>query len=205
MGGDMARAPVFDQTYQHYLQLIGGLDLHALSERLGFAMEEDAAVIELLDRFHRVSSREMMDHQGRRAEFDACIILAKYLLHTPPAENPGSGFATFKDFKDAAPLIDYFRANVEGAIARSYGGRIADLENAAGEIGGIPYAADWSYQLKLRFQGLPRIPIYLLFNDREEGFPAQSTLLFERSAGHYLDMESLAVLGTRLAKALIKG
>jgi hypothetical protein len=43
---------------------------------------------------------------------------------------------------------------------------------------------------------------YLLFNDAEEGFPAQCTLLFGQRAQNYLDMESLAILGGTLAHRL---
>ena len=49
-----------------------------------------------------------------------------------------------------------------------------------------------------RFAGLSRVPLYLLFYDAEESFPAQCILLFEDSVRFYLDMESVAMLGAVL-------
>jgi hypothetical protein len=61
-----------------------------------------------------------------------------------------------------------------------------------------------AYQIKFQFSGLPQVPVYLLYNDAEEGFAAQCTLLFEQRAQNYLDMESLAMLGGILAVRLEK-
>lgn len=198
-------APVFDQTYQHYLELIGGIDLATAAARLGFVVQQETALIPIFNRVYHVSRQAITDSEGRRAEFDACVIISKYLLHTAPATPPGTDFATFKDFKDAGPLTVYFKANAEGVVANAFSGRVDALAHACENLGGRSHDADWNYQLKYVFQGLPLLPVYLLFNDSEEGFPAQCTLLFQQSAGHYLDMESLAVLGARLARLLVQG
>ena len=50
----------------------------------------------------------------------------------------------------------------------------------------------------MQFKSLPKIPVLLLFNDSDEEFPAQCTVLFERSAENYLDMECLAMVGMLL-------
>ncbi len=198
----MPRAPVFDQTRQSYLEQIACLDFGALKDRLGIALEHDAAVVPVYGRPYRISPAGVMDPEGRSGGFEACVILSKYLLHASAGPIPTGGFCTFKDFRDAAPLVSYFSINAEGAIARRFAGRRSDLEAACRHAGGTVHASDLAYHLKYRFQGLPKIPVYLLFNDREEGFAAQCTLLFERSAGYYLDMETLAILGVLLAQRL---
>jgi hypothetical protein len=45
----------------------------------------------------------------------------------------------------------------------------------------------------------------LLFNDADEEFPARCTVLFEKRAEHYLDMECLAMVGMRLFEYLKTG
>jgi hypothetical protein len=40
------------------------------------------------------------------------------------------------------------------------------------------------------------VPILVLFNDADEEFPARCSVLFQRRAEHFLDAESLAVLGS---------
>jgi hypothetical protein len=52
------------------------------------------------------------------------------------------------------------------------------------------------------FEALPRVRIYLIFNDADEDFPADCSLLFEKQAASYLDMECLAMIGMVLAQRL---
>jgi hypothetical protein len=61
-----------------------------------------------------------------------------------------------------------------------------------------------SSDLFMRFQALPGVPQYLSFNDQDDDFPADSHLLFQRSAENYLNLKSLFVLGTFLVGSLIK-
>jgi hypothetical protein len=51
---------------------------------------------------------------------------------------------------------------------------------------------------------LPRIPIRLRFNDKDDEFPAQSSILFRQSTESYIDMESLAIGGTYFTGMLTK-
>jgi hypothetical protein len=46
------------------------------------------------------------------------------------------------------------------------------------------------------------VPLLLLFNDEDEDFPAQCSLLFQRRAEKFLDMECLAIIGWLLADSL---
>jgi hypothetical protein len=52
------------------------------------------------------------------------------------------------------------------------------------------------------FKALPRVRIYLIFNDEDEDFPADCSLLFEKQAAQYLDMECLAMIGMVIAERL---
>ncbi len=198
----MPRAPVFDQTYEHYLSQIGEIDLAAVQDRLGFDLEGGRAVIPLLGQSFWVCPEGIWDAKGRQPSLAVCVILAKYLLHCPNRVPAAGELSTFKDFKDAAPLAGYFADTVEGAVARRFAGRLTALKTACRMLGGEPHDANWAYQLKFRFAGLPRVPLYLLFNDAEEGFPAQCILLFKDSVQHYLDMESVAMLGSVLVRSL---
>lgn len=195
----MERAAVFDETYAGYLAQLKKLDLGALQGMLGYAMDKGSALIPLFDQHNCVSADAITDDKGRAVDLSISVVLCKYLLMAPdPPPEPGA-LMTFKDFADAAPLVHFFANNVEGQIARAFSGQAAALEKACQQVGGQPYTAELAYQVKYRFAGLPRVPVILLFNDAEEGFAAQCTLLFEQGTMHYLDMESLAILGGLLA------
>ncbi len=198
----MTRAPVFDQTYHDYLAQIGQIDLASLQDALGFQLKGQQAEIAIFGRPYALSAQKIEGSDGRQPDLAVCVLLCKYLLMCPQGVVKGEALVTFKDFKDAAPLVGYFTNTIEGGLARRFADHGTALENACRMAGGRPYTADLAYAVKFRFTGLPRVPVYLLFNDKEEGFPAQATLLFERSAEEYLDMESLAILAGILVRRL---
>ena len=130
------------------------------------------------------------------------VILCKYLLMCPEIEPTESDWVTYKDFKDAAPFVGGFLNNAEKPIGRMFLGRLSDLRRLCGELSGRPPEVDISCDLALRFDALPKVPVLMLFNDRDEDFPDQCSLLFERRAEKYLDMECLAMTGWMLSEWL---
>jgi hypothetical protein len=88
-------------------------------------------------------------------------------------------------------------------LERTFGSNPADLKRRCGALGGVPAAEDFPYEVTMRLPALPRIPILLLFNGADEEFPARCTMLFERRAEKYLDMECLAITGWALSAYLL--
>ena len=111
-------------------------------------------------------------------------------------------WASYRDFKDSGPLTVYWATDVEGAVAETFAGRVADLEKAADSLGGYTPDEDFAYDVCRRFNALPKFPMLLLFNDADEEFPAKCTVLFQASAEDYLDGECLAMVGAQLAGRL---
>jgi hypothetical protein len=88
-------------------------------------------------------------------------------------------------------------------LERTFGSNPAELKRRCGALGGVPAAEDFPYEVAMRFPALPKIPVLLLFNGAEEEFPARCTMLFERRAEKYLDMECLAITGWALSAYLL--
>lgn len=200
----MTLSPIFEETYEAYLSRIGKIDFPACREVLGIEVQGTQAVIPFYDATYFIDSHGIVDMEGNKPQLSVCVILCKYLLMCPNKVPRNTGLATFKDFKDAAPLIHYFENAVQGEMARHFTGNTSTLEKACLDLGGVPYSEELAYQVKYQFKGLPRIPVYLLFNDAEEGFAAQCTMLFERTTEVYLDMESVSMLGATLTNKLKK-
>jgi hypothetical protein len=196
--------PVFKQTYQHYLRQLEQLELPLISKRLNIEHENGLLHIPFFNRIYRVSGEGILDPSNKKAPFDVCIILFKYLMMCPSQPPSDRTWASYKDFKDAAPLISTFRNRAEGAVASHFSGRLTDLESACRHMQAQVPEIELSYSLTMQFQALPTIPLLLLFNDADEEFPAQSSILFERRVAQYLDMESLAILGLLFAGYLKK-
>jgi hypothetical protein len=197
------KAPIFEETVRNYLAQVAQIDLSEISETLGITIEEGAALISFLGKTYRVSSSGVFDDSGLEPIHAIRIVLCRYLLLAPPAlPRQGEDWVSYKDFRDAAPFVSGFVNNSERAIARNFSGRLGQLRQAAVCLGAVPPALELSYQFTGQIQALPQIPLLLLFNDEDEDFPAQCTLLFQRRAEKFLDMECLAIIGWLLADSL---
>ena len=202
MEAQMNQSAVFETIYQDYLKDVASLDLNGIAGRLGLEVAGNVVRLSLFGRGYNVSAQGIADDQGERPSHAVSVILCKYLLMCPEDEPVGADWVTYKDFRDAAPFATGFANSVEKPIARLFAGCLDELRAASGKLGGFRFDAGVSCDLSIRFDALPRVPVLLLFNDRDEDFPAQCSLLFERCAERYLDMECLAMVGLILAEWL---
>jgi hypothetical protein len=197
------KAPIFEETVRNYLAQVTQIDLAGIAETLAITVEQGEALIPFLGKTYRVSSSGVFDDSGLEPIHAIRIVLCRYLLLAPPAlPRQGEDWVSYKDFRDAAPFVSGFVNNSERTIARNFSGRLEQLRQAAGRLEAFSPALELSYQFTGQIQALPQIPLLLLFNDEDEDFPAQCSLLFQRRAEKFLDMECLAIIGWLLADIL---
>ncbi|MFP4348689.1 MAG: DUF3786 domain-containing protein [Thermodesulfobacteriota bacterium] len=195
-------AAVFDQIYREYLDRVARIDWRPKAELLGIQVGEHGITIPFFGVPYRIDEAGISDLNGNRPIQSVSVSLCQYLLLSPDATPEGDDWVTYKDFKDAAPFAGAFTKNVENAIADRFSGRLPALKAAADRLESRPSNLDLSHDFHRVFIGLPRIPLLLAFNDEDEDFPAQATVLFERRAERYLDMECLAMVGWLLCDRL---
>ncbi|WP_300674427.1 DUF3786 domain-containing protein [Desulfoluna sp.] len=194
------KAPIFEKIRKDYLLQVAGLEApDRIREVLDLTGQDTVYQIPFFNRRYTITSDGCVDETGAEASHAACVVLSKYLLLCPPRVSEDVSLVTYKDFKDAAPYVGGFRSTVESPIARDFDGALDRLEQRSLHLGGRPFDTDVSCQFAYQFQALPKVPVFLLFNDTDDEFPAQATLLFQRNAAAYLDMECLAMVGAILA------
>lgn len=200
----MQQSPVFEQTYQHYISEIRQIDFLARADLLGAKVENGALVFSLYDKTYVVSGDGVAGYDGEKVIPAVRVILCKYVL-TCPAELPEmtDRLMTYREFKDAGPLISYFTTNTNKTIESTFSGKLESLRKRALQLG-AETRPDQSYDLSMLFHALPRIPVILNFNDRDEQFSATCSILYKASAESFLDMECLAMTGTLLTGKLLE-
>ncbi|MGD8242044.1 MAG: DUF3786 domain-containing protein [Desulfobacterales bacterium] len=198
------KAAVFEETYRHYLGRIADLDLTARAARLGAETDGADLLIQLYGSTYRLTHQGVFNPSGAPVNYAVCVVLCCYVLQCPPEVPAVGDWVTYREFKDAGPLVSYFTANTNKIIETTFSGRLDALEKAGRALDGRRYNDGASHDLSLQFAFLPRIPVLLRFNDRDEEFPAQSSVLFRQSAEAYLDMECMAIGGTFLAGHLTR-
>lgn len=199
-----AKSSVFMETYQNYLHQIAKIDMDSRSEKLGGTVEGDQMILSFFGQPYRISGQGIKDPSGKQPAIGISVVICKYLLLCPEIPSLDTEWVSYRDFKDAAPLVGSFVNNTEQAIAQDFSGRLDELAAACEKLGSWNPGLDLSFQLIRKLYPLPKVPVLLLFDDVDEEFPAQCKVLFERRAEHYLDPECLAILGTLLSDFLNK-
>jgi hypothetical protein len=200
----MQQSHIFEETYQLYLEELSHIDIAARADPLGVNSEKDGLKIPLYDREYLVSKGGIADPDGRQVTPAIRVVLCKYVL-TCPAELPALSdrLVTYREFKDAGPLTSYFTTNTNKILETTFAGNVSALRQRSLLLGGEIKTSE-TYDLSVQFHALPRIPVLLNFNDRDELFPATASILYRASAECFLDMECLAITGTLLAGLLIR-
>ncbi len=200
----MQKSAVFEQTYTQYLRQLAAVDYLARADLLGVETEGEALVIPLYDRRYLVSNRGIEGLDGAAVNDAVRVILAKYVL-TCGDRLPvlSHRWVTYREFRDAGPLVSYFTSNTNKNIELHFANKKGQLERCCRKLGGM-IEEHPAYDLSVSFRALPRIPVILNFNDADDMFPAACSILYQESAEHFLDMECLAMTGTLLAGKLLK-
>ncbi|GBC59479.1 hypothetical protein DENIS_0418 [Desulfonema ishimotonii] len=195
---------IFEKYYNDYCNRIAEIDFALIKDKIGVEHDGDQMVIRFFSSDYIISGKGISDASGRRPDYMICVILAKYILLCPDQFHRYTEWVSFKDFKRTSHFtnVNYFSSDTEQVILKHFSGKLDDLADASEKMGGFRPEVDMAYDLSMQFDVLPRISLLLLFNDSDEEFPAQCTVLFQKHAEYYLDPESLAMTSAILAKRL---
>lgn len=199
----MAESDIFDDIYWNYTKQVAEKNLLDIAPDLGVTVEGDTALTPLFGRTYRISGGGVVDGNGNRPSHSVSVVLLKYLLTPSTGVSESTEWVSYKDFPHAAPFAGGFLNNVERPIGGKFSGAVPALQRASEALGGRIVNEQFPGDLVVRFDGLPRIPLLMVFHDGDEEFPPHCSVLFERQAARYLDMECLAILGWILAEWLI--
>jgi len=200
----MKKSTVFEETYHQYLSRISDIEFLPRASILGAEPAEDSLIIPFYATPFRVSTEGVFDQAGKQANFAISVVLFQYVFHCPAGIPTAGDWVTFREFKNSGPLGDYFTSNNNKIIDTTFAGNLGALQSACTRLCGRLFDNEPSWDFSAEFDMLPRIPIRLRFNDTDDEFPAQCSILFRQSAEAYIDMESLAIGATYLTGMLTK-
>jgi hypothetical protein len=120
------------------------------------------------------------------------ILVIRYLL-TAGDEALRNAWAPYRELKDGAQFASYIKANIEDRLAKAFAGKKAALQERLRTIGAVMYRSEARPDVAAALYPFPRLPLLIIFWDKDEEFDASFQFLFDKSAASYLDMEALAV------------
>ncbi len=198
------RDTVFAEKAEALLEQMQQINFENGNAIPGGRVEPGGLVIPFYNEPYRVSSNGVTDPSGRFANPAVSVLLMSYVINHPRQIPPEGDWIGYREFEGSGPLAGHFSENINKIIETSFAGKADLLEAAALSIGGLPFEEGASFDVSMQFWALPRIPILLRFNDRENPFPAQCSLLFRQSAISFLDLKAMGVAGTFLTGKLIQ-
>lgn len=195
---------IFDKYYEEYRTRLTEIDFEAISATLGLRRDNQQLLLPFFNEKYVISPGSITNSVGESPSYIPFVIVARYLMLCPDEIHENSEWVSFKDFKKVSHFtnVNYFASDTEGVIAKHFSGKLDQLAQAGRDLGGVPCQTVLPYDLSMQFMALPRISLLLLFNDSDEDFPAQCTVLFSKHAEWYLDPESLAITSAHLARSL---
>jgi hypothetical protein len=199
-------ANIFETHYENYCRQIAEIDFSSIKETLGIEFRDQRVIIPFLGEDYIISNKGIEDEFGNRPNYMVCVILSKYLLLCPDAPVVNKEWASLKDFRSLSQFTNHnvFTSDTESPIVKRFSGQLDALSDASQKLGGKPCDMGLSYDFAMEFKALPKIEMLLLFNDRDDGFPASCSVLFQRQAEYYLDPESLIMTGGAFIQRLKK-
>jgi hypothetical protein len=193
----------YELVYGKLLKKLAEVDLAEAATSLGGQFIDGDLEITSLGTPFLINHEGIWKKNRKDPNISVRIVLCHYLLQAGQGDLTGE-WVSYRDFKDSAFFISNFQVNTEERIARHFSGKAAGLESAGKHLHGRPYEEFQTGDVCYYFQALPRVPLLLVFYDKDEDFPASCKVLFDRSAPIWLDMECLAVLGWIVADLLIR-
>jgi len=189
--------------YEDLITHIATVDIATSAEHLNLQLNDAGeAEVSFLGVNYLVSNDGLRRSDGQRVSYVTGSALIHYILKASRSR-PFGQFVTFAEL--AGPLFkqgSYSKSALERPIIKCFQGRVPELLSVAAAIGGHQGGDAGLGSISIIFDLLPHILLQLIFYDRDEEFPARTTLLFARNATQLIDFESLAVLVTLFVHSL---
>ncbi|QTA78207.1 Fe-S cluster domain-containing protein, DUF3786 [Desulfonema limicola] len=118
---------------------------------------------------------------------------------------PTGKWKSLQEFPNTISKIKSMRSHVEEPLVNKFAGHVEELAKASKALGGIDMTdKNPSSDLAFYFKVLPRIPVMLMFwdKDMEDSFEAKAKLLFDETIIEHLDIESILFLSERLRQLI---
>ncbi|MGN0335085.1 MAG: DUF3786 domain-containing protein [Lachnospiraceae bacterium] len=102
-------------------------------------------------------------------------------------------WVSFASLKSAGVFGPAFQTGIHEVLARTFAGHTSELSAALEAMGGHKLSVgDVGYEIS----AFHEIPMRIIFWDKDEEFPAQANLLFDRSASQYIHVESIVTIAS---------
>ena len=127
------------------------------------------------------------------------LIILHYLIHAEGIAVKEQ-WVSYRDLPGARYHEPAFIAEREGPLSRGLEGRLDALREWARDHA---RSLDLPGDVAVAWDVLPRVPLLIMFHEKDEEFPASARVLFDITAPNYLPTEDLSVLAELAVSRLL--
>lgn len=176
-----------------------------IAARSGFASENGATLrVPFLDRTYLVDYPDFAFRAADGADPPAPAlpeqVLILHYMSGGGAPPPGGEWVAYREIPGATFYFGAFVKRALDPLKKAFGSQPGAMAAAAAKLGGTPQGqGDASF----RFQPLPRVPMQVIVWQGDAEFPAEASILFDRSIEGFLSPEDVAWLAGMVVYRLI--
>lgn len=140
------------------------------------------------------------DTQKELSIFDQTLMA--YYFVTCDGFTPSGNWISFSELPDGR-FYDYTFQGYSGhQVAEAFGNELDLFSKAAIKLGGEEWTS-WG-DAHYRFQALPYVPLLVVYQLGDDEFPPSCKILYDAAVRHHLPTDVCALIGSSLARQLIK-
>jgi len=178
-------------------------NLAELALRGGLSIGETGLDIALFGRVYAIRLPEFVVNDpstGEDCPEELQILLLDY-LENADGTAPTGRWIGFQELPNGSFYRRAFQGYSGDQLVRDLDGDVDVFRRAAEKMGGESLElGDAAYA----FRALPQMTLVVVWWSGDEEFPAEASVLFDETAGHYLPTDGLAILGRMLCRKLAK-
>ncbi len=211
------RLRIMSETFKYQLSVqmaqtaLLAMDPAQIASRTGYSYDPETRTVtgSMLGAIFKVRWAEQitltrsMDDSGPWQDVIATEEGLVFLHHLETADGSAlSGeWTAFRNLPEARDgYARSFEGRAVGPLLSRFGGDAAGFERAAEAIGGT--RLEMSADVAFRIEAFPRFPMAILMWEGDDEFPPRGKIMFDKTAGHYLPTEDVAVISSLLVSRL---
>jgi hypothetical protein len=196
----------YEKIYDWVVESLPKADLEANAPHLDLKVHpEGGVIVSLFGRDYLVDKTGARPMDGGKASFTSRSLVAHYAMSSGRAE-PSLSFVTLNTLaKVPAGTANgsLQKEAISAPLVRKFGSDLAGLEEAVKRLGGRPEPVSQGGSHGYIFFPFPKIPLKLVFQEPDDEFEAEFSILYDSRGREFFEFEALAFLGGVLLDELL--
>jgi hypothetical protein len=193
----------YEQIYESLIPKLSKCDFLEVAERLGLSLQPDGVLsVNFLGREYEISSCGINPTDSKPVNVNNLNVLAYYSLSKGAGE-PAFSYMPIFCLAGAGITLSTNTKWMTDPLGKTFSEGYATFSETMCRLGGVfngkLKSGGYSWLLKV----LPKILLQIVYYDRDDEFPCEVQILFDKNASSFLEFECLAFLEGCLVRAMI--